>query len=118
MPTDPPADRTAALEAEVIRLREALVGWQPIDTAPRGIPRRDGAKAYSFGLLLLYGDQNDPCISEGMRVDDQFFVAGVFHCGGPWDEIQYCFKQTEVFPTHWMPRPAPPAAPAQREAGG
>ena len=94
------------LAREVVRMREAT--WQPIETAPKGVPRVKGASGVYWMTLAWPDDEGGVSTGSGMRVNDKFYSSGVFYCGGPLDGKQYHFKEIEVFPTHWMPLPTPP----------
>ena len=95
-------------------------GWQPIETAPKGV-EHNGKKAMSWMMLSWPDGEGGYHVESGMRVGDQFFAAPTFYSGGPFDGKQYTLRDVEVFPTHWMPRPAAPgsaepAAPTVAEA--
>ena len=84
--------------------------WQPIETAPKGTPRKPGAKSYCWMMLAHPDDEGGYHVDTGMRCDDEFFAAGTFHRGGDWDTRQLYLKEHQVYPTHWMPLPEPPEA--------
>ena len=84
-------------------------GWQPIETAPKGV-EHNGKKAMSWMMLSWPDGEGGYHVESGMRVGDQFFAASTFYSGGPFDGKQYTLREVEVFPTHWMPRPAAPGA--------
>ena len=84
-------------------------GWQPIETAPKGV-EHNGKKAMSWMMLSWPDGEGGYHVESGMRVGDQFFAAPTFYSGGPFDGKQYTLREVEVFPTHWMPLPAPPGA--------
>lgn len=82
-------------------------GWQPIETAPKGV-ERNGKKAMSWMMLAIPDDEDGFHTLNGMRVGDDFFAAHTFYCGGPFDGKQFRLKETQVHPTHWQPLPPPP----------
>lgn len=82
--------------------------WQPIETAPKGVPRREGALGVCWMMLAFPDDDSSYHRLSGMRVGDKFYAAPTFYCGGPWDGKQYHLREEEVHPTHWMPMPEPP----------
>lgn len=82
--------------------KSQMVWWRPIETAPKG------ASGISW-MLLAHGPSDDLSIGTGMRFNDQFFAASTFYRGGNVGTRQFEFREHEVFPTHWMPMPKPPA---------
>ena len=81
----------AALSAQV----QGVAGWQPIETAPK-----DGSE-----ILALW--KRSQIQSNGYGV--------VWFEDGSWREFDYECLVSD--PTHWMPLPSPPAAPAKQEGG-
>jgi hypothetical protein len=95
-------------EAEYVRA-DLAPSWQPIETAPKGKPRKEGAKGVCWMLLAIPDDEGGFHIETGMRCGDDFYACLTFYIGGPWDGKQYKAREVKVHPTHWMPLPAPPA---------
>jgi hypothetical protein len=87
--------------AQPVEQTRALMGWQPIETAPTG------ATGYCW-MNLAWGPADDVSTGVGMRWGDRFFAAGSFYCLG--QEKRYEFREIEVQPTHWMPLPESPTA--------
>ncbi len=83
--------------------------WQPIDTAPEGVPKIEGAAKVCWMMLAWPDDEGGFHVSRGMRVNDQFYSTGIFYCGGPFDGKQFEFREIEVFPTYWRPELDPPS---------
>lgn len=76
--------------------------WRDINSAPE-------AKGEYFFCRLAWGPERDQCTGDGFRWNGRWFVAAIFHNPGRrFDECQQEFRQIEVQPTHWMPKPAPP----------
>jgi hypothetical protein len=89
--------------------RQVGTGWQPIETAPKGV-EAGGKLGMAWMLLAIPDGEGGFHRESGMRVGDRFYAALTFYCGGPFDGKQYELCEVEVYPTHWMPRPAPPNA--------
>ena len=83
-------DVARAIEVAVLaKLREQELGaWQPIETAPKGIP-----------ILLR---------SKRGRVADGLWIIANSNCGG------WAWAYVNIEPTHWMPLPAAPEAPKEK----
>lgn len=82
--------------------------WRPIETAPKGKPRKPGAVSYYWMMLAIPDEEGGYHTLSGMRCGDDFFVAGTFYRGGDWDTRQLHLREYKVHPTHWMPLPEPP----------
>lgn len=104
------ADYVRTLQEENQALRKANE-WQPIETAPKG------ARGIAW-MMLAYGPEGDQSVSVGLRFNDQFFAAGTFYNGGPFDGRQFNFREHEVAPTHWMPLHAAPILQSKRTEAG
>jgi hypothetical protein len=76
--------------------------WQRIETAPE-------VKGKYFFCRIAWGPEWDKCTGDGFRWKGKWFVAALFHKGSArFDECQNEFRQIEVSPTHWMPKPEVP----------
>lgn len=84
-----------ALEAALSAQVQDVAGWQPIETAPK-----DGSE-----ILALW--KRSQIQSNGYGV--------VWFEDGSWREFDYECLVSD--PTHWMPLPSVPAAPAKQEGG-
>lgn len=78
----------------------ALVGWQPIETAPK-----DGKWVLLFGLLdvledrkQLYCGLEHPCLTAG-------YWDGI---DGAWSPVGGTWEGPWIKATHWQPLPSPP----------
>lgn len=98
---------------------EAAREWQPIETAPKGTPRKAGCRSYKWMILAVPDDDGGHNVVSGMNCDGEFFASLTFHRGGSWETRQFHAKEVQVYPTHWMPLPEPPALAkiAQTEEG-
>jgi len=85
-----------------------MMDWQPIETAPEGVPRIAGAAKVCWMLLAWPDGEGDFHTGHGMRVNDKFYSTAIFYCGGTYDGKQYEYLELEVFPTNWAPIPEPP----------
>jgi hypothetical protein len=76
-----------------------MSNWQPIETAPFN------EKSDYFFCLIAWGPDADKSTGDGMRYKDKWYAAGLFYRSMSRDERQYSFRDHEVTPSHWMPRP-------------
>lgn len=97
----------ATADALIAALPE-LQGWQPIETAPEGTPKKPGAKSYCWMMLAIPDEDGGYHTVSGIRCGDSFFASLTFYRGGAWDTRQLHLKEVQVYPTNWMPLPAPP----------
>lgn len=92
--------------AELARMREALTGWQPIETAPRDGTHID----VWYAPKSPTGEPLIPC-----RVAYAYFEDGRWWYQNTSNGLGLRLWQE---PTHWMPLPEPPAALAQQPNTG
>lgn len=107
----------AAIQPDPEGRQEALAkAWQPIETAPRGV-EVGGNNAVSWMVLAWPDGEGGYHRNSGMMVGEKFYAAPAFYIGG-WHGVKhYALREIEIFPTHWMPDPPPPADLAAKIGG-
>jgi hypothetical protein len=76
--------------------------WQPIETAPE-------VKGDCFWCRLAWGPEDDQSSGDGFRWGGKWFAAGCFYRAG--QDRKFEWREIEVTPTHWMPKPELPESP-------
>jgi len=112
-----PDDAKQAIDARIraalqpdpdARQADLAKAWQPIETAPRGV-EVGGNNAVSWMVLAWPDGEGGYHRQSGMMVGEKFYAAPAFYIGG-WHGVKhYALREIEIFPTHWMPDPPPPA---------
>jgi len=98
------------------RQADLAKAWQPIETAPRGV-EVGGNNAVSWMVLAWPDGEGGYHRNSGMMVGEKFYAAPAFYIGG-WHGVKhYALREIEIFPTHWMPDPPPPADLAAKIGG-
>ena len=107
----------AAIQPDPEAHQAALAkAWQPIETAPRGV-EVGGNNAVSWMVLAWPDGEGGYHRNSGMMVGEKFYAAPAFYIGG-WHGVKhYALREIEIFPTHWMPDPPPPADLAAKIGG-
>lgn len=85
--------------AETERMRALWAGWQPIETAPKGLP----ANSEPSEWFLAYGTKYRGPVGGKIAVIRRVFNVGF----GPW-ECTGDANYKEDFFSHWMPLPPVP----------
>ncbi len=98
------------------RQADLAKAWQPIETAPRGV-EVGGNNAVSWMVLAWPDGDGGYHRQSGMMVGEKFYAAPAFYIGGRRGGKHYELREIEIFPTHWMPDPPPPADLAAKIGG-
>jgi hypothetical protein len=112
-------DEIAAILADRARTAASCAGWMPIESAPKDgtailLAYADDGDEYGLGGFVGQGhwiedddDGPDNMGHDAGFVDEQF---AFFHCARSFGNP--AFQDAGLQPTHWMPLPAAPGAPA------
>lgn len=93
------AELTAEKELRAL-LDAGTSGWQPIETAPK-----DGTPVIAYAAALVHADFNPSGSVEAYWQDDEGWI------GATWCAEHDNWHEKVIWPTHWMPKPAPPVDP-------
>ncbi|WP_422028077.1 DUF551 domain-containing protein [Roseovarius sp.] len=97
--------------------KEALSGWQPIETAPKdGTPIVIGRRGWDCYPVAQYMEYPGNPVLDGSEQDAWMYGWGHDCMGFTYGHEDYWLGWDEdPMPTHWMPLPEPPALIAEGE---